>query len=133
MTILYFLQSRWKTQQVTYFYSRPRIWPVGSSSFSQRRVSPPGNWEGYPQRLPVNLSHGHLVTRSCRHSVNSSQVNSSQARFFKKSSRHMVKLSHGHLVTSQHCTKLRVGAQNSVGMQILMVTTNVQNLGAPDP
>jgi len=44
-----------------------------------------------------------------------------------------VNSSHGHLVTIQHCTKLRVGTQNSVGMQILMVTTNVQNLGAPDP
>ena len=29
--------------------------------------------------------------------------------------------------------KLRLGAQNAVGMQILRVTNNVQNLGAPDP
>jgi len=44
-----------------------------------------------------------------------------------------VNSSHGHLVTSKHCTKLWVGAQNSVmGMQILRVTINVQNLGAPD-
>jgi len=50
-----------------------------------------------------------------------------------QSTRHTVKSSHGHLVTNQHCTKLRVGAQNSVGMQILRVTTNVQNLGAPEP
>jgi len=28
-------------------------------------------------RLPVNSSHNQLVTRSCRHFVNSSQVNSS--------------------------------------------------------
>jgi len=28
--------------------------------------------------------------------------------------------------------KLRLGAQNSVGMWILRVTTNVQNLGTPD-
>ena len=33
----------------------------------------------------------------------------------------------------QHGTKLWVGAQNSVGMQILRVTTKVQNLAAPDP
>jgi len=26
------------------------------------------------QRVPVNSSHGHLVTRSCRHTVNSSQT-----------------------------------------------------------
>jgi len=39
--------------------------------------------------------------------------------------------SHGHLVTRQHCTKLWVGAQNSMGMQILRVITNVQNLDAP--
>ena len=45
-------------------------------------------------RLPVNLSHGHLVTQSCRHSVNSSPVNSSQARFF-----HTVISSHGQVVT----------------------------------
>jgi len=56
------------------------------------------------RRLPVNSSHGHLVKRSCHHSVNSSQVNSLQASFF-----HRVISSHGHLVTSQHCTKLRVG------------------------
>jgi len=43
-------------------------------------------------RLPVNSSHGHLITRSCRHTVNSStsqlvthasrhKVNSSQASY----------------------------------------------------
>ena len=50
-----------------------------------------------------------------------------------QSSRHTVKSSRSHLVTNQHCTKLRVGAQNSVSMQILRVTTNVQNFGAPRP
>jgi len=53
--------------------------------------------------------------------------------FFTESIRHTVKSSHSHLITSQHCTKLQVGTQNSVGMQILKVTTNVKNLGAPDP
>jgi len=67
--------------------------------------------------LPVNSSHGHLVT------VMSSLGQLVTGAFF----------SHSHLVTSQHCIKLRVGAQNSVGMQVLMVTTNVQNLGATDP
>ena len=78
-------------------------------------------------RLPVNSSHGHLVTQSSRHSVNSSPVNSSQVHFFTQSTRHTVKSSHSHLVTSEHCTKPWVGTQNSVGMQILRVTTNVQN------
>ena len=83
--------------------------------------------------LPVNSSHGHYITQSCRHSVNSSPVNSSQARFF-----HRVISSHGQVVTqsSRHnkvSIEQRVGAQNSVGMQILRVTTNVQNLGATRP
>ena len=34
--------------------------------------------------LPVNSSHGHLVTRSCRHTVNSSPVNSSHKRLVTK-------------------------------------------------
>jgi len=39
-------------------------------------------------RLPVNSSHGHLVTRSCRHTVNPSPVNSSQTRLITQSTRH---------------------------------------------
>ena len=39
-------------------------------------------------RLPVNSSHGHLVTRSCRLTVNSSPVNSSHTRLVIKSTRH---------------------------------------------
>ena len=38
--------------------------------------------------LPVNSSHGHLVTQSCRHTVNSSPVNSSQTRLITQSTRH---------------------------------------------
>ena len=38
--------------------------------------------------LPVNSSHSHLVTRSCRHTVNSSPVNSSQTRLITQSTRH---------------------------------------------
>jgi len=63
--------------------------------------------------LPVNSSYGHLVTRSCRHSVNSSQVNSSQARFF-----HRVISSHGQVVTQSFRHK-----------RTLYKATNVQNLG----
>jgi len=40
------------------------------------------------QGLPVNSSHGHLVTRSCRHTVNSSAVNSSHTRLITQSTRH---------------------------------------------
>ena len=71
-----------------------------------------------------------LVTRSSRHTVNSSQVNSSQACFFTESTRHTVISSHSHLVTSPHGTKLWVGTHNSLGMQILRVTTKVQSLSA---
>ena len=38
--------------------------------------------------LPVNSSHGHLVTQSCRHMVNSSPVNSSHTRLVTQSTRH---------------------------------------------
>jgi len=41
-----------------------------------------------PVRLPVNSSHGHLVTRSCRHTVNSSPIKSSHARIIIQSTRH---------------------------------------------
>jgi len=41
-----------------------------------------------PMRLPVNSSHGRLVTRSCRHAVNSSPVNSSHTRLVTQSTRH---------------------------------------------
>jgi len=44
--------------------------------------------------LPVNSSHSHLVTRSCRHPVNLSPVNLSPCV-----------LSHSQLVTSEHITK----------------------------
>jgi len=54
---------------------------------------------GYVQKLQiVHLiplkATSQLVTRSCRHTVNSSPVNSSQARFF-----HKVISSHGQVVT----------------------------------
>ena len=39
------------------------------------------------QRLPVNSSHGQLVTRSCHHFVNSSQVKSS-VTFSSESTHH---------------------------------------------
>ena len=39
-------------------------------------------------RLPVNSSHGYLITRSCCHTVNSSPVNSSQTRLITQSTRH---------------------------------------------
>ena len=39
-------------------------------------------------RLPVNSSHGQLVTRSTRHTVNSSQVSSSPGRLVTQSTRH---------------------------------------------
>jgi len=39
-------------------------------------------------RLPVNSSHGHLVTRSCRHTVKSSPVNLSHMRLITQSTRH---------------------------------------------
>jgi len=39
-------------------------------------------------RLPVNSSHGQLVTRSTRHTVNSSQVNSSPGPLVTQSTRH---------------------------------------------
>jgi len=42
-----------------------------------------GTWQ-----LPVNSSHGHLVTWSCRHKVNSSLVNSSHTRLITQSTRH---------------------------------------------
>jgi len=38
--------------------------------------------------LPVNSSHGNLVTWSCRHMVNSSPVNSSQKHLITQSTRH---------------------------------------------
>ena len=41
-----------------------------------------------PCRLPVNSSHGQLVTRSTRHMVSSSQVNSSPSRLVTQSTRH---------------------------------------------
>jgi len=42
-------------------------------------------------RLPVNSSHGHLVMRSCRHTVNSAPVNSSHMRLVTQSTRHIIK------------------------------------------
>jgi len=39
-------------------------------------------------RLPVDSSHGHLVTRSCHHTVNSSPINSSHTRLVTQSTRH---------------------------------------------
>jgi len=38
--------------------------------------------------LPVNSSHGHLVTRSCRHTVDSSPFNSSHMRLIAQSTCH---------------------------------------------
>ena len=49
--------------------------------------------DGANTGLPVNSSHGHLVTRSCRHTVNSSPVHSSQTRLITQSTRH--KRAHG--------------------------------------
>jgi len=49
--------------------------------------------------LPVNSSHGQLVTRSSRPTVYSSPVNSSHTRLITQSTRHMVNSSHGQLVT----------------------------------
>jgi len=43
---------------------------------------------GHFGRLPVNSSHGQLVTRSTRHTVNLSQVNSSPGRLVTQSTRH---------------------------------------------
>jgi len=39
------------------------------------------------------MATSQIVTRSSRHTVNSSPVNSSQAHFFTESTRHTVKLS----------------------------------------
>jgi len=55
--------------------------------------------------LPVNSTHGHVVTRSTRH-----RSPRHRRDFFTKSTRHTVKSSHSHLVTSQHGTKLWVWA-----------------------
>jgi len=62
------------------------------------------------ERLPVNSSHGHLVTRSSRHSVNSSPVNSSQARFF-----HRVNSSHGQVVTQSSRHKPALNTATGTG------------------
>jgi len=86
--------------------------------------------------LPWSAGAGRLLSgyQSTHHTVISSLGQLvTGAFFFTQSSRHTVKSSHGHLITSQHCTNIWVGAQTSVGMQILMVATNVQNLGAPAP
>jgi len=40
------------------------------------------------QELPVNSSHGHLVTQLCYHTVNLSPVKSSHPRFVTDSTRH---------------------------------------------
>ena len=40
-------------------------------------------WSGYQ-----STRHGHLVTQSCRHTVNSSPVNSSHTRLITQSTRH---------------------------------------------
>jgi len=42
-------------------------------------------------RLPVSSSHGYLVTRSCRHTVNLAPVNSSHTRLVTQSTRHIIK------------------------------------------
>ena len=60
--------------------------------------------------LPVNSSHGQLVTRSTCHTVNSSQVNSSPGRLVTQSTRHRstrhpVDSSRSRLVTKGRSTR----------------------------
>jgi len=93
--------------------------------------------------LPVNSSHGHLVTRSNCHTVISAQASIVQSHGWAmlNYAGEASEVGNGYTASFAAATifqdtpmirppKLGLGAQNSVGMQIL--SANVQNLCAPD-
>jgi len=69
------------------------LWPI---SPMQCFYAPPY------RRLPVNSSHGQLVTQSTRHTVNSSQVNSSPGRLVTRSTRHKKAVNSSQAKASKH-------------------------------
>ena len=69
----------------------------GRQNYVNLTTWPPSRWSVFHQ--PFHTGDSQLVTRSTRHTVNSSQVNSSPGRLVTRLTRHTVDSSHGQLVT----------------------------------